>query len=176
MPMVDSAAPAGSSGACSWSRDFGTKNLPPISATRINGTLMRNTEPHQKRARSRPPAIGPKAPAAPVTLAQMAIALGRSCGGKTLMRIDSVDGMMRAAPAPIRARQAISCHMAWEASPAPMRNRANPSWRAPLRPPVADGSGREQQAGEDQGVNGDHPLQLGAARVQHAGKRGQGHV
>src|SRR5260370_39416691 len=102
----------------------------------IDGTLMRNTEPHQKWARSRPLAIGPRAPAAPVTLAQMAMAFGRSCGGKTLMRIDRVEGMMRAAPAPITALQAMSCHMTWEAdaSPAPARNRTNPSWRAPLRP------------------------------------------
>ena len=41
---------------------------------------------------------------------------------------------------------------------------------------VADRPGREQEAGEDQRVGGDHPLQLGAVRVQHAGQRGQGDV
>ena len=41
---------------------------------------------------------------------------------------------------------------------------------------VADRPGREQEAGEDQRVGGDHPLQLGAVRVQHTGQRGQGDV
>ena len=73
---------------------------------------------------------------APVTLAQIAIAFGRSYGSKTLMRIESVDGMMSAAAAPITARHAISCHIAVdiEASPAPTRNSNSPSWSAPLRP------------------------------------------
>ena len=65
------------------------------------GTLTRNTEPNQKWPSRQPLATGPSAPAAPVTLAQIAIAFGRSCGGKTLTRIDSVDGMMSAAAAPM---------------------------------------------------------------------------
>ena len=55
------------------------------------------------------------APAAPVTLAQIAIAFVRSSGGNTLTRIDSVDGMMNAAPTPINARHAMSCHIAVDA-------------------------------------------------------------
>ncbi len=77
-----------------------------------SGTLTRKTEPYQKCPSSQPLATGPMAPAAPVTLAQIAMALVRSSGGKTLTRIDSVDGMMNAAPTPITARQAMSCHMA----------------------------------------------------------------
>ena len=42
----------------------------------------------------------------------MAIALPRSSGGKTLVRIDSVPGMMKAAPAPITARQTMTCQVA----------------------------------------------------------------
>jgi len=102
----------------------------------MNGTLTKNTDPYQKCTRSQPLTVGPIAPAAPRKLAQMAIALGRSSGGNTLMRIDSVDGMISAAAAPMTARQAISCHMALEsvARPAATRYRSRPSCSAPLRP------------------------------------------
>ncbi len=50
---------------------------------------------------------GPIDPAMPVVVAQIAIALARSWGGNTFTRIDSVDGMMNAAPTPIAARQAM---------------------------------------------------------------------
>ncbi len=38
----------------------------------------------------------------------MAMALARSWGGNTLVRIDSVAGMISAAPMPMTARRAIS--------------------------------------------------------------------
>ncbi len=44
----------------------------------------------------------------PATDAQTAIAFGRSAGGKTVARSESVPGMTRAAPTPIAARAAIS--------------------------------------------------------------------
>ncbi len=44
----------------------------------------------------------------PATAAQTAIAFGRSSSGKMLVMIDSVVGMIPAAPTPIRAREAIS--------------------------------------------------------------------
>src|SRR5688572_31382869 len=46
--------------------------------------------------------------ALPILPAQMAMALARSCGGKMLVRIESVAGMTRAAPKPISARVAIT--------------------------------------------------------------------
>jgi hypothetical protein len=71
-----------------------------------------------------------------VKLAQIAIAFVRSCGGNTLIKIDSVDGMISAAATPITARQAISCHMVVDsaASAAAIRNSTSPSCNAPLRP------------------------------------------
>ena len=42
------------------------------------GTLTRKTDPNQKWPSSQPLATGPTAPAAPVTPAQIAIALARS--------------------------------------------------------------------------------------------------
>src|SRR2546423_8401048 len=76
------------------------------------------------------------APAAPVTLAQIAMALVRSSGGNTLTRIESVDGMMNAAPTPISARHAMSCHIAFDmvASTHATRYTTRPNCNAPLRP------------------------------------------
>src|SRR4051794_29898468 len=97
---------------------------------------MRNTEPYQKWPRSQPLMTGPNPPAAPVMLAQMAMALVRSSGGNTLMRIDSVDGMMSAAAAPITALHPMSSHIVLDAaaSDEATRNSTSPLWSVPLRP------------------------------------------
>ena len=97
---------------------------------------MRKTEPYQKCPSRNPLATGPNAPAAPVMLAQIAIAFGRSCGGKMLMMIESVDGMMNAPAAPMTARHAMICHISVDsdANPAPTRNSTRPNCSAPLRP------------------------------------------
>jgi hypothetical protein len=64
------------------------------------------------------------------------MAFGRSWNGKQFMTIDSVEGMMKAAPTPI----AIRATMSWEGSSAALATRTaapnttSPSWRAPLRP------------------------------------------
>ncbi len=71
-----------------------------------------------------------------MTLAQIAMAFGRSYAGKMLMMIDSVDGMINAAAAPITARLPISCHISLDsvASTAPNRKSTSPICSAPLRP------------------------------------------
>ena len=102
------------------------------------GTLTRKTEPYQKWPSSQPLATGPMAPAAPVTLAQMAMALVRSSGGKTLTRIDSVDGMMNAAPTPMSGPAGDELphrgrHVAARTT-GRRRNSTRPSCSAPLRP------------------------------------------
>ena len=136
MPTIDRPAPTRSSFACSGSFDFGTRNTPRTNAARMIGTLTRKTDPNQKWPSSQPLTTGPMTPAPPVTPAQMAIALARSSGPKTLTRIDSVDGMMNAAHAPIKARQPISCHISVDADASAALNRkpSNPSWSAPFRP------------------------------------------
>ena len=101
------------------------------------GTLTRKTEPYQKWPSSQPLATGPMAPAAPVTPAQMAMALVRSSGGKTLTRIDSVDGMMNAAPTPIdRPAGDELPHRVDSGGRArtPTRKSTRPNCSAPLRP------------------------------------------
>ena len=136
MPTIDRSAPTGSRRASSGSFDFGTRNQPPTKATAMTGRLMRNTDPNQKCVRRKPLASGPNAPATPVVAAQIAIALARSPAGKTFTRIDSVDGMISAAPRPMTARQPMICQVsvAWEANAAATKKVASPSCSAPLRP------------------------------------------
>ena len=52
--------------------------------------------------------IGPRPTATPAVAAQKPIARPRSWAGKRLVMIESVDGMMHAAPMPMNARNAIS--------------------------------------------------------------------
>ena len=72
----------------------------------------------------------------PDTAAQMAIAFGRSSSGKMFVRIDSVVGMIAAAPTPIRAREAISWVVpgAPAANSEPIPNITRPNVSAFLRP------------------------------------------
>src|SRR5262245_4442590 len=100
-------APTGSSAFGDGSFESGTIRRPRIRATITTGTFTRNTDPHQKWLSSQPPTIGPIAMPRPDTPAQIPIARPRSSAGKTLVRIDKVDGMISAPPTPIRARLAI---------------------------------------------------------------------
>ena len=114
----------------------------------------------------------------------MAIALARSRRGKTLVRIDSVDGMTNAAPTPMTARAAIS--IAGVVGEGAERRAGGEHDEAGLQgalaaEAVAEGGGGEQQAGEDQAVGVDDPLHLGvggaeAALLERLLQRRQGHV
>ena len=100
------------------------------------GMFTRNTQPQWKCSRMKPEAMGPRAAPPPEMPAQVAMALGRSWAGKTLVRIDSVDGITKAAATPMIARPAMTTPdvSATDATMAPTRNRSRPPWRAPLRP------------------------------------------
>ena len=137
MAAIDSTSPTGSRRWTSGSLDVGTTAATVMTATITMGTLTRNTEPHQKCSSSQPPVTGPRATARPLMAAQMPMAAARSFGARnTLTRMARVAGKMRAAPMPIRARQAMS----WPGSPdqaAPAEKPAkstSPTIRAPLRP------------------------------------------
>ena len=66
-------------------------------------------EPQLKWASSTPPSTGPRAMPTAAMAAQMAMARARSsASGKTVPRIDSVDGMIMAPPMPMKARVAMS--------------------------------------------------------------------
>ena len=135
-PTTDSSAPTGSSGVSVESLDLGTSTYPATRAPAMIGRLTRNTEPHQKCSSSRPEASGPRAAPLPEMPAQMAIALACSRRGKTLVRIDSVDGMTNAAPTPITALATISIVGSSAKAPnaEPAANTTRPACRAPLRP------------------------------------------
>lgn len=99
--------------------------------------MIRKTEPHQKWSSNQPPVTGPMATAMPEVPAQMAMARARSRWSvNTLVRIESVAGMISAPPMPMTARQKIS----WAGSldQAEMNDAepmiARPSESAGLRP------------------------------------------
>ena len=107
--MIDSPAPSGSSLGALGSFDSGTKKMPRTMAMIAIGTLIQNTEPHEKWFSSTPPSTGPRATPRPEKPAHTAIARPRSRGSrKTLVRIDRVEGMISAPPTPIRQRAAMS--------------------------------------------------------------------
>jgi hypothetical protein len=135
-PTIDSPAPGASSVPSSGSRDSGTSRRPTTSASTISGTLIRNTDPHQKCSSSRPEATGPIAAPPAATPAHVEIALPRSWAGNTVVRIDSVDGITNAAAAPITTRATITTAAdgATVATAAPARNTTRPTCSARLRP------------------------------------------
>ena len=158
------------------SRESGTRCSAPTNATTSSGTLIQNTDDHEKLRISAPPTIGPSAMPAPLAAVQTAIALARSRGSpNTLTRIDSVVGMMSAPPRPMTQRPAISIVVepAVAATTEPARNVTRPaSERVPAAEAVTDASGGEEQTGEHDGVGGDDPLQLGRAGAEVADESG----
>jgi hypothetical protein len=135
-PTSESRAPPGSSGAWVSSRESGAKTHTAAMTARAIGTFTSSVEPHQKPSSRPPVTIGPSEAPAPANPAQMAMALPRSWGGNIAVMIDSVAGMMNAAPTPMRARLAMTC-VAPVASP-PRRaltaNTTSPPMSARFRP------------------------------------------
>ncbi len=74
MAATDRSTPARSRRRASGFRESGTSRQASSAAPRATGTLMRNTEPHQKWASSNPPTIGPRAKPTPFAPAQSPIA------------------------------------------------------------------------------------------------------
>ncbi len=177
---MDRTAPTGSSRVACGSRESGTTCIAPTKAATSSGTLIQNTDDHEKLRMSAPPTIGPSAMPAPLAAVHAAIALARSRGSpNTLTRIDSVVGMISAPPTPITPRAAISVvvDVAEAAAIEPARNVARPArsaCRRPNRSPRLPAVSK--QTSEDDGVAGDDPLQLGGARAQIADESGQGDV
>ena len=106
------------------------------------GTLMRNTDPHQKRSRSAPPRIGPsETPSAPTPLAIPTAVVRSLASVKTLRVIERVDGMIVAPAIPSRARAAMSIAelVAYAVSAEVAANAAVPmrsSFLRPIRSPM----------------------------------------
>ena len=103
------------------------------------------------------------------------MALARSRGSwNTLVRIDSVAGMIADAPMPISARVPMRTVAdganADSAEPMPKIDQADGE-RAVATEAVTEAAGREQQAGEHDGVRVDDPLQLAGRGAESARAR-----
>ena len=76
--------------------------------TMPTGTLTKKIQFQRRCSVSRPPASGPIASARADTPAQMPIAVPRCRGGNVAVMIESVAGLISAAPIPCTTRAAIS--------------------------------------------------------------------
>jgi hypothetical protein len=101
MPAVIAATPAKSTdGRTVSSRDSRVAKRVTTIAPAATGRLMKKIDCQETCSTSTPPSTGPIASASAETPAHMPIARPRSCGGKTFVMIDSVAGIMSAAPTP----------------------------------------------------------------------------
>ena len=141
------------------------------------GTFTMNTDPHQKWSSRKPPVTGPSATAMPATPDQSPMASARSRASvNTLVRIDSVAGMISAAPMPMTARARDERrHAAGERGRGRRGTEDDEAEgeRALAPEPVAEAAGGEQQAGEHERVGVDHPLEVADARAEVAHQGGQ---
>ena len=106
---------------------------------------------------------------APAKPAQVAMARVRSSGGKTAVMSDNVAGITKAEPTPMIPRPT----MTWAGrggepgDEQPDGEHAEAAEEGPLAPEaVAERPGRQQQAGEHEGVGVDDPVELGGGGPQ----------
>ena len=127
------------------SRDSRVANSVTTTAPTATGRLRKKIALQDTYSASAPPTTGPMASASAETPAQVPIALPRSSGGKALVMIDRVAGIMKAAPAPWTARPATS--RPWSGArpiaaldsantTTPNRNIRRRPKMSPSRPPV----------------------------------------
>ena len=127
------------------SRDSSAANSVTITAPTATGRLRKKIARQETSSVSQPPISGPSASAIADTPAQVPIALPRSSGGNALAMIDSVPGIMNAAPTPWTAREATSqpsvgakpiVAEATAKTTTPNRNIRRRPKMSPSRPPV----------------------------------------
>ena len=164
MPRLERTAPTGSSRSWNGSFDVGTRKWPATSATRITGTFTRKTEPTVECSSNQPLATGPRR-AGPA---------GHSGPDRDrpgpFLRGEDVDQDRqrrwhdeRCAGAHDHAPDDELGHRPREGC----RDRCHEEDDEPrlqrtlAAEPVAQRTGGEQEAGEDEGVARDHPLELG---------------
>ena len=88
--------------------DSGTKPIVPAIAIAARTTLTAKADRHENTSSSAPVHSRPSRALVPATAAHTETARVRSAGGKVAVMVDSVVGMTRAAPTPIRPRRKIS--------------------------------------------------------------------
>ena len=112
------------------SRDSRAASSVTTTAAIATGTLRKKIDCQLTSCTSRPPSTGPIASAIADTPAQVPIARPRSWGSKVLVMIERVAGIMKPAPTPWTARNAISQVSLWES---PIRKLAVPNTITPKR-------------------------------------------
>ena len=127
------------------SRDSRVAASVTTTASTATGTLRKKIDCQETFSTRKPPTTGPMASARALTPAHVPIALPRSWGGKALVMIDRVAGIMKAAPIPCAARPATSqaslCESPMKAlerpkTMTPKRNIRRRPKMSPSRPPV----------------------------------------
>ncbi len=152
-PIVRLSTP-GTSTRCAAvsSRDSRTANSATSTAPTATGRLRKKIDCQLTLCTSRPPSTGPMASAIAETPAQVPIALPRSAGGKALVMIERVAGIISAEPTPCTARQATSQVSLGEKPIAALEhaNTITPAMkilrrpnRSPRRPPVTSSTAKD---------------------------------
>ena len=149
-------------------------------ATATTGTLIISTEPHQKCSSSQPPVTGPRATARPAVAAHTAIADGPLLGDGEDVDEDRQRGREHQRRADAHrgppADQGVG-RAGGRAEGGERGEQGQAAHQHPLAPDaVAEAAGGHQQAGEDEDVGVDDPLQLAGRGAELGGQRRQGDV
>ena len=134
------------------SRDSWVANSVTTTAPTATGRLRKKIARQETSSVSQPPTSGPSASAIADTPAQVPIARPRSSGGNVLEMIESVPGIISAAPTPWTAREATSqpsvgarpiVAEAAANTTTPMRNTRRRPKMSPSRPPVTSSTAND---------------------------------
>ena len=101
---AESTVPPGSRPTCSPALVDGTASTMATSVTTAIAVATRKIEPHQNQRSSRPDPSRPSVPPPIANPVHTPTARARFSAGKTLVIVDSVPGMISAAPMPMTAR------------------------------------------------------------------------
>ena len=133
---ADSTPPTGSSAFGSCTSCPGTTRIEPAKAISASTTLRPKTQDQLATSRIAPETSSPSRALPPATPAQAPTARSRSPAGKFEVMIESVVGMISAAPRPMKARIAIRVEgsLTVVAIAAPMPKIARPASSTRRRP------------------------------------------
>ncbi len=108
MARIESNEPLMSTRGAAGSLVAGTRIMAATHATTAKAAVTTKIDPHQNCSSSAPEPTRPRTAPAPAKPLHTATARARSSAGKTLVMVDRVLGMIRAAPMPERTRRTIS--------------------------------------------------------------------
>ncbi len=132
-----------------------------MSSMSMTGTLIRNTAPHQKCARIRPPNTGPMTAPAEKLATQMPMANARSCGSRNMLRMsESVDGASVAAGETLqcaRDDQHLGAGRVGGEDRGDAERRGADEQHLAAPDPVAERAHGDQRAGDHEAVDVDDP-------------------